>query len=182
MLLLLLLAAEPSAPPLLPAEPGAVEQEPTRAKRIDVPAADEAPAPTRGRRLLGTGLGAVLGDLLTTGLWFLQIMVFAAACGVSCLASPVTLGVTGVGSLLGLAPLGPLIGNRVVGGEAPYWKLLLGTAAGGALAAITIAVFESVGFFQGPSSTGNVAGAVGVGALQVMMAQALASELGAGDP
>src|SRR5688572_28220994 len=185
LLVILLAAADTSAPPLVPMEPAPATSEQERLKlgEVGLPLADEPPPPpSRAKRLLGTGTGALVGDAFAVAVWLVQMALLGGACGLSCLGSPAAIAVTGAGSLLSLGPLGPLLGNRAVGGELPYWKALLGTLAGGALAASTIGAFEVVGFFRGPSNAPSVAAAMSVGMVEVLMGQVLISELGVADP
>jgi len=175
---LLLAAAEPSAPPLVPIQDALPEVEPVRAPAE--PEAEEPAPSTRSERLVGTTVGAVVGNLLTGAAWFLQLLVFGGACGSGCL--PIGAIVTGVGTLIGLAPIGPFIGHRAARGEAPYWKFVLGTAAGTTLAAVTAGIFESIGFFRTRDSGPAIGAAISVSVLLVLLGQIAVPEIGVSDP
>ena len=179
MLLLVLLAvAEPSAPPLVPVE----QATPVEALVAQAPTDAPPPPPSRGKRLLGTAVGALVGDVVATGAWFAQLALVAGACGLSCLSSAIAPAVTGAGTLFGIAPLGGLIGNSIVGGSVPYWKMLLGTGAGAVVGGIFLALFEAMGLFRGPSGGAGLGAGLTVTGMQLVLGQVIASEIGVDDP
>jgi hypothetical protein len=185
LLLVLSLAQAPSAvpdtsvPPLVPMQdaqsPEVAPPSPPPAPAIEEPEA-QAPTAPRPKRIAGTVLGAFLGDAVTVGIWVLEGGFVLASCGLSpgCI-SPAILISLGIATVMSFGPLGPLAGNRVAGGRAPYWKLVCGTAAGLVLSGVVLGLFSATGAFN--SSAGSYAG-VGVSLLPLIAAQTVSSELG----
>ena len=63
-------------------------------------------------------------DGLGFAAWMLQMLFMGGVCGFSCLGSAALPVITGVSSALTFGPLGGLVANRMVGGTAPYWKMV----------------------------------------------------------
>src|SRR5262245_56546430 len=125
VLIIALLGAEPSAPPLVPLDDAL-----DAAEVPSVPPPIDAPPPvSRGQRIAGTLVGAVLGDGVTFGIWVAELLTVDALCR-SCTRNTVVFWGMGTLTAVAIGPFGALAGNRIAGGRAPYWKVLAGTAAG----------------------------------------------------
>jgi hypothetical protein len=167
-----------SAPPLVPIEEAADPEllppsQPPPPATLEEPEEEESTTP-RPKRVAGTLLGALLGDAVTAGVWLLTGAVLLGACGADTTCSNAMLISTGLTTGLTLGPLGPLAGNRVAGGRAPYWKVLCGTVAGLALSAVVLGLFSATNNF---GSTSSGIAAIGVSVLPLVAAQTLSSEL-----